>query len=121
MKIKLSFPCAVSCVFGGVNRARGVALVAIHILLVIMRVFTFTADPEEARFWIPFFRFLVCLGLAVWVFITCSWIYYYMPVYGVYARYAVKFDQPQRQPGAAVVAAAEQFMLPPPPPEMDMC
>ncbi|CAD6342309.1 unnamed protein product [Miscanthus lutarioriparius] len=116
MKVKLLFPYAVSCVFGGMGRAWGMAMVGLHAVLCIIKVLSFTTDPEVARFWVPIFSVWVYLGIAAIVLMTCVNIVYYMPVYGVYA---MKYDLPPQQPAAAVVATPEQ--LPPPPPEMDMC
>ena len=113
MKVKLIFPYAVSCVFGGMGRAWGMAMVGLHVVLCIIKVLSFTTDPEVARFWVPIFRVWVYLGIAAIVLMTCVNIVYYMPVYGVYA---MKYDLPPQQP-----AAAAAVQLPPPPPEMDMC
>jgi len=98
------------------GRAWGMAMVGLHVVLCIIKVLSFTTDPEVARFWVPIFRVWVYLGIAAIVLMTCVNIVYYMPVYGVYA---MKYDLPPQQPVAAVVATPEQ--LPPPPPEMDMC
>jgi hypothetical protein len=88
-------------------------MIGLHVMICIIKVLSFTTDPEVARFWIPIFRVWIYLGIAAIVLMTCVNIVYYMPVYGVYAR---KFDPLQQQPTAA---AAVQ--LPPPPLEMDMC
>jgi len=112
MKMKL-FPYAMYCVFGGMGRTWGMAMVGLHIVICIVKVLSFTTDPEEARFWIPIFRVWVYLCIAATVVMTCVCIVYYMPVYGVYA---VRYDPPPQQP-----AAAAAVQLPPPPPEMDMC
>ena len=116
LKMKLLFPYAVNCVFGGMGRAWGMAMVGLHVVLCIIKVLSFTTDPEVARFWVPIFRVWVYLGIAAIVLMTCVNIVYYMPVYGVYA---MKYHLPPQQPAAAVVATPEQ--LPPPPLEMDMC
>ncbi|XP_066371713.1 uncharacterized protein [Miscanthus floridulus] len=108
LKMKLLFPYAVNCVFGGMGRTWGMALVGLHFLISVVRVVSFTTDPEEARFWIPIFRVWVYLGLAAIVLMTCVDIGYYL-----YGLYALKFDPPQQQPAAV--------QLPPPPPEIDMC
>ncbi|CAD6342312.1 unnamed protein product [Miscanthus lutarioriparius] len=85
MKVKLLFPYAVSCVFGGMGRAWGMAMVGLHVVLCIIKVLSFTTDPEVARFWVPIFRVWVYLGIAAIVLMTCVNIVYYMPVYGVCA------------------------------------
>ncbi|CAD6342314.1 unnamed protein product [Miscanthus lutarioriparius] len=107
MKVKLLFPYAVSCVFGGMGRAWGMAMVGLHIMICIVKVISFTTDPEEARFWIPIFRVWVYLCIAATVVMTCVCIVCYMPVYGVYA---MRYDPPPPQP-----AAAAAVQLPPPP------
>ncbi|CAD6342308.1 unnamed protein product [Miscanthus lutarioriparius] len=66
MKVKLLFPYAVSCVFGGMGRAWGMAMVGLHIMICIVKVISFTTDPEEARFWIPIFRVWVYLCMPRW-------------------------------------------------------
>ncbi|CAD6257340.1 unnamed protein product [Miscanthus lutarioriparius] len=108
--VKLLFPYAVSCVFSGMGRPWGMAMIGLHIVLCIIKVLSFTTDPEVARFWIPIFRIWVYLGLAAMALMTSVDIGYYL-----YGLYALKFDPPQQQLAAAVV------QLPPPPPEMDMC
>ncbi|CAD6257290.1 unnamed protein product [Miscanthus lutarioriparius] len=99
MKVKLLFPYAVSCVFGGMGRAWGMAMVGLHVVLCIIKVLSFTTDPEVARFWVPIFRVWVYLGIAAIVLMTCVNIVYYMPVYGVYA---MNYDLPPQQPAAAI-------------------
>ncbi|CAD6257341.1 unnamed protein product [Miscanthus lutarioriparius] len=108
MKVKLLFPYAVSCVFGGMGRAWGMAMVGLHVVLCIIKVLSFTTDPEVARFWVPIFRVWVYLGIAAIVLMTCVNIVYYMPVYGVYT---MNYDLPPQQPAAAVVATPEQLHL----------
>jgi len=110
--VKLLSPYAVSCVFSGMGRPWGMAMIGLHIVLCIVKVLSFTTGPEVARFWIPIFRIWVYLGLAAMALMTSVDIGYYL-----YGLYALKFDPPQQQP--AVAAAAVQ--LPPPPPEIDMC
>ena len=113
LKMKLLFPYAVNCVFGGMGRTGEnllCAYVGIHYLNVIVNLLSFYTDGEQARFWIPIFRVWVYLGLAAMALMTCVDIGYYL-----YGLYALKFDPPQQQLAAAAV------QLPPPPPEMDMC
>jgi hypothetical protein len=108
--LKLLFPYAVTCVFSGMGRPRGMAMIGLHIVLCIVKVLFFTTGLEVVRFWIPIFRIWVYLGLAAMTLTTCVDIGYYL-----YGLYALKFDPLQQQLAAAAV------QLPPPPPEMDMC
>jgi hypothetical protein len=110
LKMKRLFPYAVNCVFGRIGRTLVMALVGLQFCICVVRVVSFTTDPEVARFWVTIFRFWLYLGLAAIVLMACVDIGNY--VYGVYA---VKLDPPQQQPAVAAV------QLPPPPPEMDMC
>ncbi|CAD6342313.1 unnamed protein product [Miscanthus lutarioriparius] len=96
--VKLLFPYAVSCVFSGMGRPWGMAMIGLHIVLCIVKVLSFTTDPEVARFWIPIFRIWVYLGLAAMALMTSVDIGYYL-----YGLYALKFDLPQQQLAAAVV------------------
>ncbi|KAG0529456.1 hypothetical protein BDA96_05G099500, partial [Sorghum bicolor] len=78
MKAKLLFPYAVSCVFGGMRRAWGMALVGLHALTRVVKVVSFTTDAEEVRFLVPIFRGWVYLGIAAVVLVTCVDIVYYL-------------------------------------------
>jgi tryptophan-rich sensory protein len=85
--VKLLFPYALSCVFSGVGRPWGMAMIGLQIVLYIVKVLSFTTDPEVARFWIPIFCIWVYLGLGAMMLTTCVDIGYYL-----YGLYALKFD-----------------------------
>ncbi|KAG0529454.1 hypothetical protein BDA96_05G099400 [Sorghum bicolor] len=78
MKVTLLFPYAVDCVFGGMRRAWGMALVGLHVVTRVVKVVSFTTDAEEVRFLVPIFRGWVYLGIAAVVLVTCVDIVYYL-------------------------------------------
>ncbi|XP_021316951.1 uncharacterized protein LOC110435586 isoform X1 [Sorghum bicolor] len=108
--VSLLFPYAVSCVVSGRGRPRGMAMISLHIVLSIVKVLSFTTDPEVARFLTLIFRVWVYFGITAMVLMTCVDIGHYL-----YGLYTLMFHPSQQQ------LAAAEVLLPPPPPEMDMC